>query len=95
MKTRLKAHTHTHTHTYTHHRLVEDTAWHPMTEESLKAFEDNKVAGALFKAFLGTPLKLWASVGHWALWHFDLKKYTEKQHPRVSAWAIEMSGTFL
>jgi len=44
---------------------------------------------------LGTPLKLWASVGHWALWHFDLKKYTEKQHPRVSAWAIEMSGTFL
>lgn len=36
-----------------------------------------------FKVFLGTPLKLWASVGHWALWHFDLSKYTPKQHPRV------------
>lgn len=68
-------------------RLVEDTAWHPMTEESLKTFSENKVVGALFKIFLGTPLKLWASVGHWALWHFDLKKFTEKQHPRVRTYA--------
>ncbi len=42
-------------------------------------------AAALVKLFLGSPLKLWASVGHWAIWHFDLKKYTEKQKPRVSA----------
>ena len=37
----------------------------------------------IFKFFLGSPLKVFASVGHWALWHFDLNKYTEKQRPRV------------
>lgn len=41
------------------------------------------LAGALARLFLGSPLKLWASVGHWAIWHFDLNKYTEKQKPRV------------
>jgi hypothetical protein len=40
---------------------------------------------AIYKTFLGSPLKLWASVGHWWIWHFDLAKYTEKQKPRVSA----------
>jgi omega-6 fatty acid desaturase (delta-12 desaturase) len=40
-------------------------------------------AGALYKFFLGTPLKCFASVGHWLIWHFDLNKYTEKQRPRV------------
>jgi hypothetical protein len=35
------------------------------------------------QVFLGSPLKLWASVGHWWIWHFDLAKYTEKQKPRV------------
>ena len=39
--------------------------------------------GALYKFFLGSPLKLWASVGHWAIWHFNLDLYTEKQRPRV------------
>jgi hypothetical protein len=39
---------------------------------------------AVYKTFLGSPLKLWASVGHWWIWHFDLNKYTEKQKPRVS-----------
>ena len=38
---------------------------------------------SVYKTFLGSPLKLWASVGHWALWHFDLNKYTEQQRPRV------------
>jgi omega-6 fatty acid desaturase (delta-12 desaturase) len=38
----------------------------------------------LYQTFLGSPLKLWASVGHWWIWHFDLAKYTEKQRPRVS-----------
>ena len=63
-------------------RLVEDTAWHPVTDEALANW--NAPTRWLFKIFLGTPLKLWASVGHWALWHFDLSKYTPKQHPRVS-----------
>jgi hypothetical protein len=43
---------------------------------------------ALYQTFLGSPLKLWASVGHWWIWHFDLAKYTEKQKPRVSAAAL-------
>jgi omega-6 fatty acid desaturase (delta-12 desaturase) len=38
----------------------------------------------IYQVFLGSPLKLWASVGHWWIWHFDLAKYTEKQKPRVS-----------
>jgi omega-6 fatty acid desaturase (delta-12 desaturase) len=41
---------------------------------------------ALFKVFLGSPLKLFASIGHWWIWHFDLSKYTEKQKPRVSGF---------
>jgi hypothetical protein len=39
----------------------------------------------LYKTFLGSPLKLWASVGHWLIWHFNLDLYTEKQRPRVRA----------
>lgn len=53
----------------------------PIEEEKMKSW--GPVASFLFKFFLGTPLKLWASVGHWAIWHFDLSKYTEKQRPRV------------
>ena len=41
--------------------------------------------GFLFKTFLGSPLKLWASVGHWLIWHFDLGKFSENQKPRVRA----------
>jgi hypothetical protein len=37
----------------------------------------------VYKTFLGSPLKLWASIGHWAIWHFDLNKYSEQQKPRV------------
>ena len=61
---------------------MEDTAWHPVGEKEMDNW--SPTAAAVFKFFLGTPLKLWASVGHWAIWHFDLNKYTEKQRPRVS-----------
>lgn len=44
---------------------------------------------SLFRIFLGSPLKLWASIGHWAIWHFDLNKFTEKQRPRVSQLGAE------
>jgi len=71
-------HNHHHAHT---NKLEEDTAWHPVRESELKKWDG--ISGALYKIFLGTPLKLWASVGHWAIWHFDLNKYTEKQRPRV------------
>lgn len=62
-------------------RLVEDTAWHPVTEAEMAKWSPG--TAKFFKVFLGTPLKLWASVGHWLIWHFDLEKYTEKQRPRV------------
>ncbi len=58
-------------------RLVDDTAWHPMTKESLETM-DSSTSG-FYKFFLGTPLKLWASIGHWWIWHFDLSKYSEAQ----------------
>ncbi len=61
---------------------MEDTAWHPAGKAELEKW--GVVQRTLFKIFLGSPLKLWASVGHWALWHFDLSLYTDKQKPRVS-----------
>lgn len=63
-------------------RLVEDTAWHPVPKAEVENWAGPRAA--LFKIFLGSPLKLWASVGHWAIWHFNLNLYTEKQKPRVS-----------
>ena len=53
-------------------RLVEDTAWHPVEPEKMEKW--SPVEAAVFKLFLGTPLKLWASIGHWWIWHFDLNK---------------------
>jgi hypothetical protein len=53
----------------------------------------NGLGAALARLFLGSPLKLWASVGHWAIWHFDLNKYTEKQKPRVGGGWVEGGRT--
>eukprot|EP00887_Chlorella_sp_A99_P001620 scaffold8.g1620.t1 len=74
---RIKHNTH-HAHT---NKLVEDTAWHPVQPEQMATW--SPVQAFLYKVFLGTPLKLWASVGHWLVWHFDLSKYTEAQQTRV------------
>ena len=71
-------HNHHHAHT---NKLVEDTAWHPVP--AAEAAKWGPVAGTLYKVFLGSPLKLFASVGHWAIWHFNLDLYSEKQKPRV------------
>ena len=53
-------------------RLVEDTAWHPVEKEKMDKW--SPMEATIFKTFLGTPLKLWASIGHWWIWHFDLSK---------------------
>ena len=53
-------------------RLVEDTAWHPVEPEKMAQW--SPLERTLYTTFLGTPLKLWASVGHWWIWHFDLSK---------------------
>ncbi|KAK9812776.1 hypothetical protein WJX72_003473 [[Myrmecia] bisecta] len=71
-------HNHHHAHT---NKLVEDTAWHPVPKSEYEQWTG--VKGTLYKTFLGSPLKLWASVGHWLIWHFNLDLYTEKQRPRV------------
>ena len=60
---------------------MEDTAWHPVGKAELQSW--SPAQRAVFKIFLGSPLKLWASVGHWWLWHFNLDLYTPKQRPRV------------
>ncbi|KAF8066409.1 FAD6 [Scenedesmus sp. PABB004] len=62
-------------------KLVEDTAWHPVMPAEIEKWSPTQKA--IYQTFLGSPLKLWASVGHWWIWHFDLAKYTEKQKPRV------------
>lgn len=72
-------HNHHHAHT---NKLVEDTAWHPVSKQELTEWKGT-FKGWLFKTFLGSPLKSWASVGHWLIWHFDLSKYSEKQQDRV------------
>lgn len=67
-------------------RLVEDTAWHPVMPTEIEKW--SPMQKTLYQVFLGSPLKLWASVGHWWIWHFDLAKYTEKQKPRVSGLLV-------
>jgi len=74
---RIKHNAH-HAHT---NKLSEDTAWHPVMEGELKEF--GPIQRFLLKVFLGSPLKSWASVGHWLIYHFDKTKYTESQMPRV------------
>ena len=61
---------------------MEDTAWHPVPKA--EADKWGPTQSFLYKTFLGSPLKLWASVGHWLIWHFNLDLYTEKQRPRVN-----------
>lgn len=67
-----------HAHT---NKLVEDTAWHPVQRETMEKW--SPAERLIYKGFLGSPLKLFASIGHWWIWHFDLSKYTEQQKPRV------------
>jgi omega-6 fatty acid desaturase (delta-12 desaturase) len=62
-------------------KLVDDTAWHPVMPAELEKW--GPVTGALYKFFLGTPLKFFASVGHQLIWHFNLDLYSEQQKPRV------------
>lgn len=70
-------------------RLVEDTAWHPIPKEQMEKW--GPVQRSILRTFLGSPLKLWASVGHWAVWHFDVSLYTERQKPKVCA-AVSLSA---
>ena len=81
---------------------MEDTAWHPVPKA--EADKWGPTQAFVYKTFLGSPLKLWASVGHWLIWHFNLDLYTEKQRPRArpladvpfaGLWACPVRGPFL
>lgn len=61
--------------------MVEDTAWHPVMQEQSSTW--SPATRTILRTFLGSPLKLWASVGHWLIWHFNLDLYTKNQKPRV------------
>eukprot|EP00246_Nothoceros_aenigmaticus_P009332 TRINITY_DN2476_c0_g1_i1.p1 TRINITY_DN2476_c0_g1~~TRINITY_DN2476_c0_g1_i1.p1 ORF type:complete len:487 (+),score=55.02 TRINITY_DN2476_c0_g1_i1:106-1461(+) len=60
--------------------LEEDTAWHPVVRE-----EWNNMPSALKATMVWVmgPLRPWASIGHWLIWHFDLSKYRPSEVPRV------------
>lgn len=79
---RIKHNTH-HAHT---NKLEEDTAWHPIRPEGW-----DTAPAALrwaYRIMLGSPLKCFTSIAHWALLHFNINLYTEKQRPRVIvSWA--------
>ena len=61
--------------------LVEDTAWHPVVLEEMD--EMSPFMRKATQALLGSPLKMFASIGHWAKWHFDLGLYKKTEKPRV------------
>jgi len=79
---RIKHNVH-HAHT---NKLEEDTAWHPIQQEG---WDDAPAALQwTYRIMLGSPLKCFTSIAHWALQHFNINLYTEKQRPRVIvSWA--------
>lgn len=85
---RIKHNVH-HAHT---NKLEDDTAWHPVMPDTAEGW--NPVYRFVVQSFLGSPLKLWASIGHWLLWHFNLDLYTEKQKPRVKV-SLAAVGAFV
>ena len=60
---------------------MEDTAWHPIEQKVIDTW--SPLQKKVVSSVLGSPLKLWASVGHWLIWHFNLGLYTKRQRPRV------------
>lgn len=60
--------------------LVEDTAWHPVVREEYDGFPSWMQLG--LRLGLG-PLRCWASIGHWLVWHFNLGLYRPSERNRV------------
>ncbi|BBN09957.1 acyl-lipid omega-6 desaturase (Delta-12 desaturase) [Marchantia polymorpha subsp. ruderalis] len=69
--------------------LVEDTAWHPVMR---KEWENYPKPLKSFMEWGMGPLRPWASIGHWALWHFDLKKYRPSEQNRVKTSLAAVFG---
>eukprot|EP00897_Mesotaenium_endlicherianum_P003038 jgi/Mesen1/2762/ME000170S01870 len=60
--------------------LVGDTAWHPVMPSEYEKLPPAGKAG--LQIGMG-PLRFLASIGHWLMYHFDLKKFRPAERPRV------------
>jgi acyl-lipid omega-6 desaturase (Delta-12 desaturase) len=72
-------------------RLEKDTAWMPVSEKEFESW--GPVRKTLFTFFMGTPLKNWASVGHWMVHHFFPKDFNEEQRTRVCSSSFSVFAT--
>lgn len=60
--------------------LVHDTAWHPVMPKEYEKFPPAAKVG--LQLGMG-PLRFLASIGHWWVYHFDLKKFRPSEQNRV------------
>eukprot|EP00271_Cylindrocystis_brebissonii_P001231 TRINITY_DN11559_c0_g1_i2.p1 TRINITY_DN11559_c0_g1~~TRINITY_DN11559_c0_g1_i2.p1 ORF type:complete len:455 (+),score=71.65 TRINITY_DN11559_c0_g1_i2:360-1724(+) len=69
--------------------LVQDTAWHPVIAEDY----DKSGVGLQVGLQMGMgPLRFLASIGHWLMYHFDLRRYRVSDHPRVKTSLAAVYG---
>jgi omega-6 fatty acid desaturase (delta-12 desaturase) len=61
-------------------QLIADTAWHPVMKNEYKSAPSSVKTG--LQLGMG-PLRFVASIGHWLVYHFDLKKFRPSEKPRV------------
>jgi len=71
-------HNHHHKHT---NKLDEDNAWHPIRPEVFASW--GKTRQSAFKLFMRQRLWWVGSVGHWAVVHFDWRKFKVKDQADV------------
>lgn len=67
--------------------LTGDTAWHPVYKEE---FETSTPLGKTIIFGYG-PFRTFMSIGHWLIWHFDLKKFRPSEVGRVK---ISLAAVF-
>ncbi|MBW4476036.1 MAG: fatty acid desaturase [Tolypothrix brevis GSE-NOS-MK-07-07A] len=71
-------HNYHHAHT---NKLDEDNAWHPIRPEVFEGWD--KVKQSAFQVFITKRLWWVGSVGHWAVVHFDWRKFQTKEQSSV------------
>lgn len=59
--------------------LEEDTAWHPVWKAEFDSSPNLRKA----IIFGYGPFRPWMSIGHWLIWHFNLKKFRSNETQRV------------
>lgn len=71
-------HNHHHKHT---NKLTEDNAWHPIRPEIFESWGKNNQSA--YEFFIRKKLWWVGSIGHWAVVHFDWRKFKEKDQGSV------------